>query len=162
TSTASEAATSRSDDRSGTAANRAAPIAGRSYPPSCRWNRQRGRSCRSSGENVAVERIEGAAALLGDVGFRSRRLAEKLAQRRAGGPGLLHLHLLGDLADLGRHGLGVLVTSLQLIGDLRRNSTLGGMALDIADHLLLGLAVVADQLAGFVRRGVAVARGLEH
>src|SRR5262249_2710633 len=101
------------------------------------------------------------AALLGDVGLRSRRLAEDLAQRWAGRARLLHLHLLGYLTDLGRHVLGVLVTGLQLLRDLRRNSAFGGMSLDVFDHLGLGLAVVADQLAGLVGRGMAVARRLD-
>src|SRR6201999_3900108 len=45
--------------------------------------------------------------------------------------------------------------------DLRRNPALCGILLDIVDHLDFGRRVIADHLAGFLRRHMAVARGLD-
>ena len=90
TSTASATARNRSDGRDGRAADKAATTTARGYRPSCRSHRQHGpprRSSRrrSSREHVAVQRIEGAAALLGRGGLRQRRRrAQHLAQARAG------------------------------------------------------------------------------
>ena len=69
TSTASTAARIRSAGRNGRDADKAATRTARAYRPSCRWRRQRGPCASligawSSRENVAVQRIEGAAALL--------------------------------------------------------------------------------------------------
>ena len=71
------------------------------------------------------------------------------------------LHLLRNIADLRRHGLGVLVAVLHLGADVRRDSAFGGVGLDVFDHLGLGLAEIADQLAGLVRRRVTIARRLD-
>src|SRR5581483_7805891 len=111
-------------------------------------------------ENVAVQRVEGAAALL-----RRRRLghgvrrAQHVAQRRTGRP--RRLHLLGGVANLLQQILGALVPGLELVGDLRRDPALFGVLLDIVDHLDFGRRVIADHLAGFIRRRVALARGLD-
>src|SRR6201985_3713977 len=111
-------------------------------------------------ENVAVQRVEGAAALL-----RRRRLghgvrrAKHVAQRRAGRP--RRLHLLGGVANLLQQILGALVPGLELVGDLRRDPALFGVLLDIVDHLDFGRRVIVDYLAGFIRRRVALARGLD-
>ena len=96
TSTASAAARIRSAGRDGRAADRAATRTARAYRPSCRSRRQRGPSRRSSGarssrENVAVQRIEGAAALLRGVASERRRRAQHFAEARAGRPALLRL-----------------------------------------------------------------------
>ena len=45
--------------------------------------------------------------------------------------------------------------------DLRRNSAFGRIGFDIFDHLDFGLAEISDQLAGLVRRRMAVAGGLD-
>src|SRR5450432_541902 len=74
---------------------------------------------RSSRKDVAVQGVEGAAALLGRGGLRKRcRGAQHFAQTRAGGSSLLLL--LRHVADLLQHVLGVLVAALQLIRNLRR------------------------------------------
>src|SRR6476469_8056710 len=113
----------------------------------------------SSREHVAVQGIEGAAALLLGGGFRKRRRrAEYLAQARTRRSLLL---LLRHLADLLLHGLGVLVTVLKIVGDLRRDPALRGVGFDIFDHLGFGLAETLDQLAGFSRRRMPFARGLD-
>src|SRR6185437_13615208 len=114
----------------------------------------------SSRQDVAVQRVEGAAALAGGSGLRSQgRRAQHIAQGRAGRAALLHL--LSDAADLLQQAFGILVASLQLVRDLPWNSTLGGVVLDIFDHLDLGRAVIADDLAGLLRRGMPVAGGLD-
>lgn len=43
----------------------------------------------------------------------------------------------------------------------RRNSAFGRVGLDIFDHLQFSLAEISDQLAGLVRRRLAVTRGLD-
>src|SRR5689334_10381980 len=115
----------------------------------------------SSLENVAVQRIEGAATLLDGLRLRQRRRgAEHFAETRTGRSA--RLRLLRDVTDLRLHLLGVLVAVLELVGDLRRNSAFGRVGLDIGDHLQFGLAEISDQLASLVRRRLAVARGLDH
>src|SRR6185436_2148617 len=76
-------------------------------------------SCRSSRENVTVQRIERAAALLRGLRLRERRRrAEDFAQARPGRAS--RLHLCRHPADLLLHFLGVLVAVAELVGDLRR------------------------------------------
>ncbi len=80
---------------------------------------------------------------------------------RLGPAGPLRLRLLRHRADFLQHRVGVLVTGLELVADLRRNSAFGRIGFDVFDHLDFGLAEISDQLAGLVRRRMAVARGLD-
>src|SRR6202035_4193969 len=48
-----------------------------------------------------------------------------------------------------------------LVRYLRRDPAFGGVAFDIFDHLDLGLAETPDQLAGDIRRRMALAGGLD-
>src|SRR5260364_239559 len=57
--------------------------------------------------------------------------------------------------------LQVAAFRLQLFCDLLRNAATCSMRFDIFDHLHFGLAEISDQLAGLIRRGLAVARGLD-
>src|SRR5258708_39163257 len=114
----------------------------------------------SSREDVAVQRIERAAALLGDSRLRKcRRRSQHLAQAWASRPSLLLL--LRHVADLCLHFLGVLVAVFQLVGYLRWNSALRCVGFDVFDHLDFGLAKISDQLAGFIRGCMPVAGGLD-
>src|SRR5215472_8724591 len=114
----------------------------------------------SARERVAVQRVEGTAALLcsGDFGNRSRR-AKHVAQGRTAASACFHL--LGHVANLLEHGLGVLVACLQLVRDLRGDSALGRVGFDKFHHLEFGLAVIADELAGLLRRRMPIAGGLD-
>ena len=71
------------------------------------------------------------------------------------------LRLLRHCADLSLHGLGVVVTSLQLDRDLRRKSAFGGVVFDILYHIGFGLAETSDKFAGFVGGRMAFAGGLD-
>src|SRR5262249_53552386 len=141
------------------AANKAATRTERGYRPSCRWNRQRGRR-RSSRQHVAVQRVEGATALAGRLRFRRLYRAERLGKAGRGGCLLLR-HLLRHAADLLAHLLGVLVPGFELVADLRRDSALLRVRLDVLDHLDFSGAEIGDQLAGLIRRSLAVGRRLD-
>src|ERR1700730_13583556 len=89
---------------------------------------------RSSREDVAVQGVEGAAALLRGVGLRKRRRrTQHFAQAWASRSSLLLL--LRHRASFLLHGLGILVTGFQLVRYLRRNSTFGCVGFDVFDHL---------------------------
>ena len=104
--------------------------------------------------------VEGAAAALGGCGFRQRaRRSQDFAEARSGGAA--RLHLLGGVADLALHRLGVLVAGLELFGDLGRDAALLRVQLDVFHHLDFSLREAADQLAGFVGRRTALACGLD-
>src|SRR5256885_5824633 len=141
--------------------SKAATRAVRACRPSCRSRQQRALPRRrSSREDVAVQGIEGAAALLGGRSLRQRRRgAEHFAQARSRRTPLLRL--LRRRANFLLQILGVLVAGFQLIRYLRGNPALRGVGLDIFDHLALGLAEIPDQLAGLVRGGTPVAGGLD-
>src|SRR5260370_20453377 len=135
-------------------------MAVRGCRPSWRWHQERAPpGGPSSRENVAVQRIEGAAALLRSGRLRKRRRRAKyFAQARASRSFLL---LLRHRADLFLHILGILVAILQRVRCLRRISALRGVGFDIFDHLDFGLAEIADHLAGFIRGGMPFAGGLD-
>src|SRR5882724_2665986 len=151
----------RSCDPDERAADMAATRTARGYRPSCRWRRQRGPWRRSSRQHVAVQGVEGAAALLGALRFRGRHRAERLGKAGRGGR-LLLLHLLRHAANLLLQRFGVLVAGLELVADLRRDSALLRIGLDIIDHLDFGRAETGDQLAGLLRRRLAVGCRLDH
>ncbi len=88
-------------------------------------------------------------------------LAEPSTSLRLGPDGPRVLICSGHRADLLHKRLGALVTCLQLIADLRRDSAFGGIGLDVLDHLDLGRAVIADDLAGLIRRCMPFARRLD-
>src|SRR6267154_3028189 len=114
----------------------------------------------SSREDVAVQRVERATALLRDSRLRKCcRRSQHLAQAWASRPSLLLL--LRHVADLRLHFLGILVAAFQLVGYLRRNSALRCVGFDITDHLDFGLTEISDQLAGFIRRRMPFAGGLD-
>jgi hypothetical protein len=68
---------------------------------------------------------------------------------------------LCDRANLLLYFLGVPVAVPELVGDRRRNSTLGRIGFEIFDHPDFGVSETCDQLAGFNRRRLAVTRGLD-
>src|SRR5947209_5034985 len=93
----------------------------------------------SSGEDVAVQGIERAAALFGHRRFgKRRRRTQHFAEARARRSSLLGL--LCRRTHLFLHFLGVLVAAFELVGDLRRNPAFCGIGFDISDHLDLGVA----------------------
>jgi hypothetical protein len=62
---------------------------------------------------------------------------------------------LRQVADFGPHRLGVLVRSPDPVADIRRNSAVRQIGFHILDYLYFGLGEIRDQLAGYVRPGVA-------
>lgn len=69
---------------------------------------------------------------------------------------------LGDRADFFLPGLRVVVIGLQPLRDLRRDSAARRIAFNIFDHLQLGLAEIADEVAGFTGWRLALAGRLDH
>src|SRR5260370_35181659 len=153
---ASPIATIRSADRDGRAVSKAVTKAVRACRPSCRSHQQRAPPRRwSSREDVAVQGIEGAAALLGGRSLRQRRRgAEHFAQARSS---RTFLRLLRRPADFLLQVLGVLVAVFQLLRYLRRNPAFRGVVLDIFDHLDFSLAEIPNQLPALGRSGMPAA-----
>src|ERR1700746_1188127 len=100
----------RADDPAGRGADRDGTIAARAYRPSFRSHPRRATSAR---QHVAIQRIEGAAALFRRIGPRQRgRRAQDIAERGTGGPALRLL--LRHAADLLLERFCALVAVLQL------------------------------------------------
>src|SRR5215470_8131665 len=85
-------------------------------------------------------------------------IADIVDPRRTVGPLPLHLR---HAADLIAQRFGVLVPGLELLADLRRDCAFLCVGLDIVDHLDFRLTEGGDQLAGLVRRRLALACRLD-
>jgi hypothetical protein len=70
--------------------------------------------------------------------------------------------LPGRIADLFLDDFGILPARPQLVADLGCDAAIRLVGLDVFDHLEFALAVSDEQLAGFVRRRMAITGGLDH
>ena len=154
----------RSGDQNGRAANRAATRPAHACRPSCRSHRQRGRSRRSSELHRVRTLPFSVSKVLPPflVGVASGSAAEEPStSERLGRPVRAPAACCATAQTFCCIVSVFLWPVLQLLGDLRRNSAFCRVLLDICDHLQFGLAEIADQLAGFIRRRMPVARRLD-
>ena len=156
TSTASATATIRSDGRNGRAADRAATRAAHAYRPSCRSHRQRGPPRRSSGRGHRVRTLPFSVSKVLPPFFavvrlgQRRRRAQDFAQARAGGPARCCLCAIPQtFFCMFSVFLWPFLSWSPICGGIPH---FGGVGIDVFDHLEFGLAEIADQLAGLVRR----------
>src|ERR1700727_411353 len=86
---------------------------------------------------------------------RRRANVVEVASRSSRSPVLRHR------TDRLLQGLSVLVANPELVSDLRPKSAFHRVGFDVFDHLDFRPSEIPDQLAGFVRRRVALARSLD-